>query len=133
MTGLDQKIFSLSSQRQTRRNWRQDQSVVPTTLITPTDLNVASLSEESTLNTCFKVQLNGPTCSLLSAGVQGTWSSSSDAVLQVDPRSGAAVARDFGTATVYYEIAGVLKTYSEVQCIVKCEPSVMNQPLRSFY
>lgn len=55
---------------------------------------------------------------LLSAGVQGTWSSSSEAVLQVDPRSGAAVARDFGTATVYYEIPGALKTYSEVRFAV---------------
>lgn len=48
------------------------------------------------------------------AGVQGTWSSSSNGVLQVDPKSGAAVARDSGTVTVYYEIAGVLKTYREV-------------------
>lgn len=52
--------------------------------------------------------------SLLFAGGLGTWSSSSDAVLQVDPRSGVAVARDSGTVTVYYEIPGILKTYSEV-------------------
>lgn len=70
------------------------------------------------------------TCSLLPAGVPGTWSSSSDSVLQVDPRSGAAVARDFGTATVYYEIPGVLKTYSEVQPVVEREPL---QPLGRFY
>lgn len=47
-------------------------------------------------------------------GGLGTWSSSSAGVLQVDARSGAAVARDSGTATVYYEIPGVLKTYREV-------------------
>lgn len=44
----------------------------------------------------------------------GTWSSSSNGVLQVDPKSGAAVARNSGTVTVYYEIPGVLKTYREV-------------------
>ncbi|KAF3860656.1 hypothetical protein F7725_000911 [Dissostichus mawsoni] len=32
----------------------------------------------------------------------------------VDPKSGAAVARDSGTVTVYYEIPGVLKTYREI-------------------
>ncbi|KAK7878654.1 hypothetical protein WMY93_030490 [Mugilogobius chulae] len=47
-------------------------------------------------------------------GVQGTWSSSSSGVLQVDPKSGAAVARDAGTVTVYYQIPGLLKTYREV-------------------
>ncbi|XP_041859658.1 nuclear pore membrane glycoprotein 210 isoform X2 [Melanotaenia boesemani] len=47
-------------------------------------------------------------------GDHGTWSSSSDGVLEVDPKSGAAVARDSGTVTVYYEIPGVLKTYREV-------------------
>lgn len=48
------------------------------------------------------------------AGAYGTWSSSANGVLQVDPKSGAAVARDSGTVTVYYEIPGVLKTYREV-------------------
>ncbi|XP_072222450.1 nuclear pore membrane glycoprotein 210 [Leuresthes tenuis] len=57
---------------------------------------------------CFHVQLTSPD------GGHGTWSSSANGVLQVDPRSGAAVARDSGTVTVYYEIPGVLKTYREV-------------------
>uniref|UniRef100_A0A3Q3AS89 Nucleoporin 210 n=1 Tax=Kryptolebias marmoratus TaxID=37003 RepID=A0A3Q3AS89_KRYMA len=57
---------------------------------------------------CFHVQLVSPD------GLSGTWSSSADGVLQVDPKSGAAVARDSGTVTVYYEISGVLKTYREV-------------------
>uniref|UniRef100_UPI0037E7A905 nuclear pore membrane glycoprotein 210 n=1 Tax=Semicossyphus pulcher TaxID=241346 RepID=UPI0037E7A905 len=57
---------------------------------------------------CFNTQLTGPD------GGDGTWSSSADGVLQVDPKSGAAVARGPGTATVYYEIAGFLKTYIEV-------------------
>uniref|UniRef100_A0A672IXM8 BIG2 domain-containing protein n=1 Tax=Salarias fasciatus TaxID=181472 RepID=A0A672IXM8_SALFA len=51
---------------------------------------------------------------LLSAGVLGTWSSSANGVLQVDPKTGAAVARDSGTVTVFYEIPGTLKTYREV-------------------
>ncbi|XP_037334069.2 nuclear pore membrane glycoprotein 210 [Pungitius pungitius] len=57
---------------------------------------------------CFTAQLTSPD------GGHGSWSSSSTGVLQVDPRSGAAVARDSGTVTVYYEIPGVLKTYREV-------------------
>ncbi|XP_066452545.1 nuclear pore membrane glycoprotein 210 [Eleutherodactylus coqui] len=47
-------------------------------------------------------------------GLTGTWSSSSSAVLQIDPRSGAALARGSGFVTVYYEIPGFLKTYQEV-------------------
>uniref|UniRef100_A0A673WM22 Nucleoporin 210 n=1 Tax=Salmo trutta TaxID=8032 RepID=A0A673WM22_SALTR len=46
-------------------------------------------------------------------GVLGTWSSSSTGVLQVDSKTGVGVARDAGTATVYYEITGLLKTYRE--------------------
>ncbi|XP_069500079.1 nuclear pore membrane glycoprotein 210 [Ambystoma mexicanum] len=46
-------------------------------------------------------------------GLSGIWSSSSD-VLQVDPKTGAAVARDSGVATVYYEVPGLLKTYREI-------------------
>ncbi|XP_008286461.1 nuclear pore membrane glycoprotein 210 isoform X1 [Stegastes partitus] len=57
---------------------------------------------------CFHVHLTSPD------GVHGTWSSSANGVLQVDPKSGAAVARDSGTATVYYEIPGILKTYREI-------------------
>lgn len=49
-----------------------------------------------------------------STGTHGTWSSSANGVLQVDPKTGVAVARDSGTVTVYYEIPGVLKTYREV-------------------
>uniref|UniRef100_A0A8D3APM0 Nucleoporin 210 n=1 Tax=Scophthalmus maximus TaxID=52904 RepID=A0A8D3APM0_SCOMX len=56
---------------------------------------------------CFTAQLTSPD------GAHGTWSSSANSILQVDPRSGAAVARDSGTVTVYYEIPGVLKTYRE--------------------
>ncbi|XP_002667606.3 nuclear pore membrane glycoprotein 210 [Danio rerio] len=47
-------------------------------------------------------------------GALGVWSSSSSALLEVEPRTGAAVARDKGTVTVYYEIAGLLRTYREV-------------------
>ncbi|KAJ3587076.1 hypothetical protein NHX12_013466 [Muraenolepis orangiensis] len=57
---------------------------------------------------CFATQLMSP------EGSTGTWSSSVDGVLQVDARSGVAVAREAGVATVYYEIPGVLRTYIEV-------------------
>ncbi|MEQ2231291.1 hypothetical protein ILYODFUR_038043, partial [Ilyodon furcidens] len=60
---------------------------------------------------CFQAKLTNPD------GAYGTWSSSASGVLQVDPKSGAAVARDSGTVTVYYEIPGVLKTYREVSYV----------------
>lgn len=68
-------------------------------------------------------------------GVYGTWSSSADGTLQVDPKSGAAVARDFGTVTVYYEIPGVLKTYREVSSVFrspkwKCSLTLMKHAFR---
>uniref|UniRef100_A0A8C7WMJ7 Nucleoporin 210 n=1 Tax=Oryzias sinensis TaxID=183150 RepID=A0A8C7WMJ7_9TELE len=59
---------------------------------------------------CFDVQLAS------SDGGHGVWSSSANGILQVDPKSGAAVARESGTVTVYYEIPGVLRTYRELHC-----------------
>ncbi|XP_040215305.1 nuclear pore membrane glycoprotein 210 [Rana temporaria] len=47
-------------------------------------------------------------------GLAGTWSSSSISTLQIDPRTGAALARDSGFVTVYYEIPGFLKSYREM-------------------
>ncbi|NXK52401.1 PO210 protein, partial [Chauna torquata] len=47
-------------------------------------------------------------------GLPGIWSSSLSSVLQVDFKTGVAVARDSGVATVYYEIPGLLKTYREI-------------------
>ncbi|XP_063142719.1 nuclear pore membrane glycoprotein 210 isoform X2 [Rattus norvegicus] len=47
-------------------------------------------------------------------GVSGTWSSSAGNVLYVDPKTGVAIARDAGPVTVYYEIAGHLKTFKEI-------------------
>ncbi|KAJ8786249.1 hypothetical protein J1605_006469 [Eschrichtius robustus] len=47
-------------------------------------------------------------------GVPGTWSSSARSVLHVDPKTGVAVAREAGSVTVYYELAGHLKTYKEI-------------------
>lgn len=47
-------------------------------------------------------------------GLSGTWSSSASSVLHVDPRTGVAVARDAGPVTVFYEVAGHLRTYKEV-------------------
>ncbi|XP_051914463.1 nuclear pore membrane glycoprotein 210-like isoform X2 [Hippocampus zosterae] len=57
---------------------------------------------------CFTAQLDSED------GGHGIWSSSANAVLQVDSKTGAAVARNSGAATVYYEMPGVLKTYREV-------------------
>ncbi|XP_020785442.2 nuclear pore membrane glycoprotein 210 isoform X2 [Boleophthalmus pectinirostris] len=76
---------------------------------------------------CFSVPPLSPN------GVQGTWSSSSNGVLQVDPKSGAAVARDAGTVTVYYEIPGLLKTYREVVVEASFRTTVQAHatPLRS--
>ncbi|KAM3617700.1 uncharacterized protein V6R79_009936 [Siganus canaliculatus] len=71
---------------------------------------------------CFSGQLTN------SDGAQGTWSSSANNILQVDPKSGAAVARDSGTVTVYYDIPGVLKTYREVVVEAATRTAVMAQP-----
>ncbi|TKS77795.1 Nuclear pore membrane glycoprotein 210 [Collichthys lucidus] len=76
---------------------------------------------------CFSAHLTSPD------GVHGTWSSSANGVLQVDPKSGAAVARDSGTVTVYYEIPGVLKTYTEVVVEASVRTAAMAQatPVRN--
>uniref|UniRef100_A0A3P9AA62 BIG2 domain-containing protein n=1 Tax=Esox lucius TaxID=8010 RepID=A0A3P9AA62_ESOLU len=57
---------------------------------------------------CFSAQVVSP------QGVPGIWSSSSSGVLQVDPKTGVAMARDAGTATIFYQIPGLVKTYREV-------------------
>lgn len=92
----------------------------------------ASLSPQETLEPSFCVPLllcGGGTHGLMSAAVigdlywtvcvlpgpPGTWSSSLSSVLQVDPKTGAAVAREAGVVTIYYEIPGSLKTYREVR------------------
>ncbi|XP_064352262.1 nuclear pore membrane glycoprotein 210 isoform X5 [Camelus dromedarius] len=46
-------------------------------------------------------------------GVPGTWSSSASSVLHVDPKTGVAVAQEAGSVTVFYEVAGHLRTYKE--------------------
>ncbi|XP_011362768.1 nuclear pore membrane glycoprotein 210 [Pteropus vampyrus] len=47
-------------------------------------------------------------------GLSGTWSSSANSILHIDPKTGVAVARDVGSVTVYYEVAGHLRTYKEI-------------------
>ncbi|NWI14714.1 PO210 protein, partial [Crypturellus soui] len=47
-------------------------------------------------------------------GLPGVWSSSLSSLLQIDSKTGTAVARDPGVVTVYYEIPGLLKTYREI-------------------
>ncbi|XP_061698487.1 nuclear pore membrane glycoprotein 210 isoform X2 [Syngnathoides biaculeatus] len=72
---------------------------------------------------CFTAQL------VSQDGGRGTWSSSANAVLQVDSKTGAAVARDYGAATVYYEIPGVLKTYREIVVESATKTAAMAQAL----
>ncbi|XP_006749073.1 nuclear pore membrane glycoprotein 210 [Leptonychotes weddellii] len=47
-------------------------------------------------------------------GLSGTWSSSASSILHIEPRTGVAVAREAGSVTVYYEVAGYLRTYKEI-------------------
>lgn len=47
-------------------------------------------------------------------GLAGTWSSSASSILDIDPKTGVAVARAAGSVTVYYEVAGHLRTYKEI-------------------
>uniref|UniRef100_A0A8C5CHL2 Nucleoporin 210 n=1 Tax=Gadus morhua TaxID=8049 RepID=A0A8C5CHL2_GADMO len=75
---------------------------------------------------CFATQLTSPEGSL------GTWSSSASGVLEVDPQSGTAVARDSGVATVYYEVPGGLHTYREVRSPhPPPRPIISERPVRS--
>lgn len=66
-------------------------------------------------------------------GALGTWKSTASGVLQVDPKTGAAVARDSGVVTVYYEIPGILRTYREVVVEPATVTAVLPQsaPVRS--
>ncbi|XP_063064114.1 nuclear pore membrane glycoprotein 210 [Engraulis encrasicolus] len=68
---------------------------------------------------CLSTQLIG------ADGMVGTWRSSASGVLEVDPKSGVAVARDVGAVTVYYEIPGQLSTYREVVVDGAAKTSVM--------
>ncbi|XP_075039219.1 nuclear pore membrane glycoprotein 210 [Mixophyes fleayi] len=70
-----------------------------------------SVKEEAVVGDviCFACTINNQ------EGLAGTWSSSSSSVLQIDPRTGAALAKDAGLVTVYYETPGLLKAYREVQ------------------
>uniref|UniRef100_A0A8D1VQ39 BIG2 domain-containing protein n=1 Tax=Sus scrofa TaxID=9823 RepID=A0A8D1VQ39_PIG len=47
-------------------------------------------------------------------GVPGIWSSSASSILHVDPKTGVAMAREAGSVTIYYEVAGHLRTYKEI-------------------
>ncbi|XP_070261983.1 nuclear pore membrane glycoprotein 210 [Myotis yumanensis] len=47
-------------------------------------------------------------------GLSGTWSSSDNSILHIDPKTGVAVAQDAGSVTIYYEVAGHLRTYKEL-------------------
>nr|XP_033781607.1 nuclear pore membrane glycoprotein 210 [Geotrypetes seraphini] len=59
-------------------------------------------------------------------GLLGTWSSSSNHILQVHPKTGASVARDSGVVTVYYEVPGQLKTFREIQIYAPQKISAMH-------
>lgn len=63
----------------------------------------------------WSVQLwEGGDIHVSSPGLSGTWSSSANSILHIDPKTGVAVARAVGSVTVYYEVAGHLRTYKEV-------------------
>ncbi|XP_042194492.1 nuclear pore membrane glycoprotein 210-like [Callorhinchus milii] len=47
-------------------------------------------------------------------GEAGAWHLSTTDILQIDPTSGLVVTRSSGTATVYYDIPGVVRTYREI-------------------
>ncbi|TRY98560.1 hypothetical protein DNTS_005269, partial [Danionella cerebrum] len=64
-------------------------------------------------------------------GSSGLWSSSSNAVLEMDPRTGAAVAREQGAVTVYYEIAGQLRTFREVSVEAPSRTSLRAPPVKN--
>uniref|UniRef100_G3SLU3 Nucleoporin 210 n=1 Tax=Loxodonta africana TaxID=9785 RepID=G3SLU3_LOXAF len=49
-----------------------------------------------------------------SEGLSGTWSSSANSILLIDPKTGVAMAQDVGSVTIYYEVAGHLRTYKEI-------------------
>uniref|UniRef100_A0A3Q2XDM2 Uncharacterized protein n=1 Tax=Hippocampus comes TaxID=109280 RepID=A0A3Q2XDM2_HIPCM len=74
---------------------------------------------------CFTAQLDSED------GGHGIWSSSANAILQVDSKTGAAVARNSGAATVYYEIPGVLKTYIEVMQVVLMHHTQQDLPVET--
>uniref|UniRef100_A0AAY4EJL4 BIG2 domain-containing protein n=1 Tax=Denticeps clupeoides TaxID=299321 RepID=A0AAY4EJL4_9TELE len=57
---------------------------------------------------CFSSQI------VSQEGLSGIWSSSTTGVLEMHPKTGVAVARDIGTVTVYYEVAGQVRTFREV-------------------
>uniref|UniRef100_A0A8C3YLS0 Nucleoporin 210 n=1 Tax=Catagonus wagneri TaxID=51154 RepID=A0A8C3YLS0_9CETA len=57
---------------------------------------------------CLTTVLVGP------EGVPGVWSSSASSILHVDPKTGVAMAQEAGSVTVYYEVAGHLRTYKEI-------------------
>uniref|UniRef100_A0A8C4TG96 Nucleoporin 210 n=1 Tax=Erpetoichthys calabaricus TaxID=27687 RepID=A0A8C4TG96_ERPCA len=46
-------------------------------------------------------------------GLSGTWSASSNQIIEMDPRTGAGVVKDSGATTVYYEIPGMIKAHRE--------------------
>lgn len=54
------------------------------------------------------------TSSLNQEGLSGIWGSSLNSVLQIDPKTGVAIARNSGMVTIFYEIPGQLKTYREM-------------------
>ncbi|XP_018095905.1 nuclear pore membrane glycoprotein 210 [Xenopus laevis] len=77
----------------------------------PVQYSIApSLSDDAVVGDiiCFTCPITGP------EGLIGVWSSSSNSVLQIDPKFGVAVAKEVGLVTIYYEIPGLLKTYREV-------------------
>ncbi|KAM9592535.1 nuclear pore membrane glycoprotein 210 [Trichechus inunguis] len=62
-------------------------------------------------------------------GLSGTWSSSANSILLIDPKTGVAVAQDVGSVTVYYEVAGHLRTYKEIT--ISVPPRIVARHVRA--
>lgn len=62
--------------------------------------------------------LQSTSFSCLFLGEPGMWMISADNILQTDVVTGVGVARSPGTATIFHDIPGLVKTYREVNLII---------------
>ncbi|KAG8430005.1 hypothetical protein GDO86_018656, partial [Hymenochirus boettgeri] len=74
---------------------------------------------------CFSCPVTG------ADGSSGIWSSSSNSLLQIEPKTGVALAKEVGLVTVYYEIPGLLRTYREWSVQVTQLSEWWHQPVPS--
>ena len=70
----------------------------------------------SKVRVTFDLYLSAFSCLFL--GEPGTWMISADNILQTDIVTGVGVARSPGTATIFHDIPGLVKTYREVNLMI---------------